>query len=263
MKQYQELLSFVLENGVEKEDRTGIGTISHFGNIIRFDLSEGFPLVTTKRVNFRACVYETLWFLRGSSDTKYLNEHGIKIWNSWADSTGDLGPVYGHQWRHWASPDGEIDQITKIISEIKTNPDSRRHVVSTWNVADIDKMRLPPCHMIYQFYVNEGRVSCAVNMRSVDLFLGLPFDIVDYALLTKMVAQVTNLVPNELVFFLGDTHIYKNHLDQVRCQLTRIPKTLPKVVLNPEIRNIDDFKYEDFELRGYAPHPAIKAEVAV
>ncbi len=263
MRQYLDLLTDTLENGSYKDDRTGVGTISTFGNIIKFDLSNGFPLVTTKNINFKACAHETIWFLRGSSDTTYLNENGVKIWNNWADSSGNLGPVYGHQWRHWASPNGEIDQISKVIADIKSNPNSRRHIVSTWNVADIDKMRLPPCHMLYQFYVRDGKISCAVNMRSVDLFLGLPFDIVDYALITQMVAQVTNLIPGELVFFLGDTHIYMNHLEQVKLQITREPKKLPKVMLSPGIKDIDDFTFGDIVLLDYNPHPKIKAEVAV
>lgn len=263
MKQYLDLLSSVLDNGTPHDDRTGIGTLSTFGNIIRFDLGQGFPLITTKKINFKACAHETLWFLRGSSDTAYLNENGVKIWNNWADSSGDLGPVYGHQWRHWPTRDGEIDQISKVINDIKTNPNSRRHMVSAWNVADIDKMRLPPCHMIYQFYVREGRISCAVNMRSVDLFLGLPFDMADYALLTTMIAQVTNLIPHELIFFLGDTHIYNNHIEQVKTQLTREPKPLPKLMLSPGINDIDDFTFGDVVLLDYNPHPTIKGKVAV
>lgn len=263
MQQYLDLLQDTLKNGSEKDDRTGVGTLSTFGNLIRFNLTEGFPLVTTKKINFKACAHETLWFLRGSSDTKYLNDHGVKIWNNWADSSGDLGPVYGHQWRHWPSDAGEIDQISKVVSDIQTNPNSRRHIVSAWNVADIDKMKLPPCHMMYQFYVLNGRLSCSVYMRSVDLFLGLPFDIADYALLTQMIAHVTKLVPHELVFFLADTHIYKNHLEQVKLQLTRAPRSLPKVTLNPDVTTIDAFCYEDIVLTDYNPHSVIKAEVAV
>ncbi len=263
MKQYLDLLTDTLENGSYKDDRTGVGTISTFGNIIRFDLGAGFPLVTTKEINFKACAHETIWFLRGSSDTAYLNENGVKIWNNWADSSGNLGPVYGYQWRHWPAHAGEIDQISKVIADIKSNPNSRRHIVSTWNVADIDKMRLPPCHMLYQFYVRDGKISCAVNMRSIDLFLGLPFDIADYALITQMVAQVTDLIPDELVFFLGDTHIYINHLEQVKLQVTREPRELPKLMLSPGIKDIDDFTFGDIVLLDYDPYPKIKAEVAV
>lgn len=267
MRQYLDLLQSVLDNGKERGDRTGTGTISTFGNQIRFDLKEGFPLITTKKINFRAAAHETLWFIRGSSDTKYLNDNGVKIWNHWADSSGDLGPVYGKQWRAWDATlsEGEstIDQLSQIIRQIKEDPNSRRHLISTWNVGHIPRMKLPPCHVLYQFYVCEGEISCAVYMRSVDLFIGLPFDMVDYALITQMVAQVTGLVPSELVFFLADTHIYLNHVDQVKLQLAREPRDLPQVILNPEIKDIDDFKYEDIKLIGYDPHPHIKAKVAV
>ena len=263
MKQYLDLLTNTLENGSYKSDRTGVGTISTFGNIIRFNLENNFPLVTTKKINFKSCAHETIWFLRGSANTQYLTDNGVKIWNNWADSSGDLGPVYGHQWRHWASKDGEVDQVSKVVNDIKTNPDSRRHIVSAWNVADIDKMTLPPCHMMYQLYVRDGKISCAVSMRSVDLFLGLPFDIADYALITLMLGQVTNLIPHELVFFLGDTHIYMNHIAQVKTQIQRLPKKLPRIILNSKIKNIDDFKYEDITLVDYEHHPGIKAEVAV
>lgn len=264
MKQYLDLLQDVLENGIEKEDRTGTGTISVFGRQLRFDLQEGFPLLTTKKLHFKSIVYELLWFLKGDTNVKYLQEHGVRIWNEWADEKGDLGPIYGAQWRSWPTPTGEtIDQIAQVIQEIKTNPDSRRLIVSAWNTADIPKMALAPCHCLFQFYVANGRLSCQLYQRSADLFLGVPFNIASYSMLTMMVAQVTGLEAGEFIHTFGDAHIYKNHLEQVKLQLTREPYPLPKLKLNPEIKEIDDFDYEDFELVDYQAHPHIKGIVSV
>ena len=264
MQQYLDLLHRVLDEGVAKDDRTGTGTRSVFGHQMRFDLSAGFPLVTTKKVHTRSVFAELLWFLRGDTNVKWLQERGVTIWDEWADENGNLGPVYGYQWRHWRTPDGrEIDQIQDVIKNLTTKPDSRRHIVSAWNPADVDKMALPPCHALFQFYVANGRLSCQMYQRSADLFLGVPFNIASYAALTLMVAQVTDLKPGEFVLTLGDAHIYLNHLDQVREQLTRSPRAFPKLKLNPAVKELLDFRYEDFTLEGYDPHPAIKAPIAV
>jgi thymidylate synthase len=264
MKQYIELMKHVLENGTQKHDRTGTGTLSVFGYQLRFDLQEGFPLVSTKKVHLRSIIHELIWFLKGDTNIRYLKEHNVSIWDEWADENGELGPVYGHQWRSWPTPDGgHIDQITDVISQIKNNPDSRRLIVSAWNVADISKMALPPCHSFFQFYVAEGKLSCQLYQRSADIFLGVPFNIASYALLTMMIAQVCDLEPGDFIHTLGDAHLYNNHLEQTRLQISRTPKRLPKMVLNPEIKNIFDFKYEDFSLENYDPHPHIKAPVAV
>ncbi|HEY8529895.1 MAG TPA: thymidylate synthase [Paenibacillaceae bacterium] len=264
MRQYLDLLRDVLENGVPKPDRTGTGTISVFGRQMRFDLSQGFPLVTTKRIHIRSVVHELLWFLRGDTNIRYLHENGVTIWDEWADENGDLGPVYGAQWRAWTAPDGRrIDQIAQVIESIRKNPNSRRHIVSAWNVADIDKMKLPPCHLLFQFYVAGGKLSCMLTMRSVDTFLGLPFNIAEYALLTHMVAQQCDLEPGEFIWSGGDVHIYLNHLEQVKLQLTREPYPLPKLVIKRKPPSIFDYVYEDFEFVGYQHHPAIKAPVAV
>lgn len=264
MQQYLDLISHVLKEGTRKEDRTGTGTISVFGYQTRFDLSKGFPLVTTKKVHSRSIIHELLWFLKGDTNIKYLKENKVSIWDEWADEHGDLGPVYGYQWRSW--PDGEggsIDQITAVIEQIKKNPDSRRLIVSAWNVSDVNKMALPPCHAFFQFYVADGRLSCQLYQRSADVFLGVPFNIASYALLTMMVAQVTGLQPGEFVHSFGDTHLYLNHLDQARLQLSREPRPLPVMKINPEVKNIFDFTFEDFSLEGYDPHPHIPAPVAV
>ncbi|MGM5629529.1 thymidylate synthase [Apibacter raozihei] len=264
MKAYQNLLNYILQNGTDKEDRTGTGTISTFGYQMRFDLQDGFPLVTTKKLHLRSIIYELLWFLKGDTNIAYLNEHKVKIWDEWADSNGDLGPVYGHQWRSWGTPGGaHIDQISEIINQINTNPDSRRIIVSAWNVADIPSMALAPCHALFQFYVADGKLSLQLYQRSADVFLGVPFNIASYALLLHMVAQVCNLKPGEFIHTFGDVHIYKNHIEQVKLQLTREPKTLPVLKINPEITNIFKFSYEDFSIEGYDPHPHIKGEVAV
>lgn len=264
MNQYETLLKYVKENGVKKTDRTGTGTISIFGYQTRFDLKEGFPLLTTKKIHLKSIIYELLWFLQGSSNIKYLTDNGVTIWNDWADENGDLGPVYGSQWRNWPTPNGgHIDQITKIINAIKNNPDSRRIIVSAWNVAEIDDMKLPPCHCLFQFYVAEGKLSCQLYQRSADLFLGVPFNIASYALLTMMVAQVCNLEPGEFIHTFGDTHIYLNHFEQVDLQLSREPKPFPKMFLNPEVKDLFSFKFEDFKLSDYNPYPAIKAPIAV
>ena len=264
MKQYLDLLRHVLDNGVSKTDRTGTGTLSVFGTQTRYDLRDGFPLLTTKKLHVKSIIYELLWFLRGETNVRYLNEHGVKIWDAWADERGELGPIYGYQWRSWPAPDGRhIDQITQVIDQIKEDPDSRRLIVSAWNVADIPKMALAPCHALFQFYVAEGRLSCQLYQRSADLFLGVPFNIASYALLTMMIAQVTRLEPGELVLTLGDAHIYLNHLDQVREQLNREPRRLPAMTLNPSIEDLFSFDYEDFTLHGYEPHPHIAAPVAV
>jgi len=264
MHQYLGLLRHVLEHGVRKEDRTGTGTLSVFGYQMRFDLAAGFPLVTTKKVHLKSIIHELLWFLRGETNIAYLHENGVTIWDEWADANGDLGPIYGYQWRSWPTADGRyIDQITELLEQIRSNPDSRRLVVSAWNVGELDKMRLPPCHVLFQFYVAQGRLSCQLYQRSADLFLGVPFNIASYALLTMMIAQVTGLKPGEFIHTLGDAHIYLNHLEQVRLQLLREPRPLPTMHLNPEVRDLFAFRYEDFRLEGYDPHPAIKAPVAV
>jgi thymidylate synthase len=264
MKQYLDLLKHIKDNGTKKEDRTGTGTISTFGYQMRFDLKEGFPVITTKKLHLRSIIIELLWFLRGDTNIKYLTDNKVKIWDEWADENGELGPVYGHQWRSWPTPDGgTIDQIKNLIEGIKKNPDSRRHIVSAWNVAEVENMALPPCHTMFQFYVADGKLSCQLYQRSADVFLGVPFNIASYALLTMMVAQVTGLEVGEFVHTFGDVHIYSNHLDQVDLQLTREPKSLPKMNINPEIKDIFDFKYEDFELDNYEAHPHIKGIVAV
>ena len=264
MRQYLDLIRRVLNEGVQKEDRTGTGTLSVFGHQMRFDLSEGFPLLTTKRLHTKSIIYELLWFLRGETNVRYLQEHRVSIWNEWADENGDLGPIYGSQWRAWTDyPNGTIDQISAAIDTIKHNPDSRRIIVSAWNVADLKDMALPPCHAFFQFYVAGGRLSLHLYQRSADIFLGVPFNIASYALLLQMMAQVTGLKAGEFIHTLGDAHIYLNHIDQVKLQLTREPRLLPRMVLNPDVNNIFDFKYDDFQLVGYDPHPHIKGEVAV
>lgn len=264
MKQYHDLLKHVLENGSVKSDRTGTGTVSVFGYQLRFDLQKGFPLLTTKKLHTRSIFHELLWFLKGETNIKYLKDNKVSIWDEWADENGDLGPVYGKQWRSWEAADGKtIDQITNVINEIKTNPDSRRLLVIAFNPADIGKMALPPCHAFFQFYVANGKLSCQLYQRSADIFLGVPFNIASYALLVHMVAQVCNLEVGEFIHTLGDAHIYSNHFDQVKLQLSRDCKTLPQLKLNPNVKNIFDFKYEDIEIVNYNPHPAIKAEVAV
>ncbi len=264
MKQYHDLMRKILDEGAVKGDRTGTGTRSIFGHQLRFDLSKGFPVVTTKKLHLRSIIIELLWFLKGDSNIKYLNDNKVSIWNEWADENGDLGPVYGYQWRHW--PDGkggEIDQIKNLIHQIKTKPDSRRHIVSAWNVADVDNMALPPCHTIFQFYVADGKLSCQLYQRSADVFLGVPFNIASYALFTMMVAQVCGLEAGDFVHTFGDAHLYSNHLEQAELQLSRELKELPTMKINPEIKDIFEFKYEDFELMNYDPHPHIKAAVAV
>jgi thymidylate synthase len=264
MRQYLDLMRHILEHGARKDDRTGTGTLSVFGPQLRFDLQAGFPLLTTKKVHLKSIIHELLWFLKGETNTRYLKENGVTIWDEWADEDGELGPVYGYQWRAWPAPDGRhIDQISKVIGEIRSNPNSRRLIVSAWNVADLDKMALLPCHAFFQFYVADERLSCQLYQRSADLFLGVPFNIASYALLTMMVAQVCNLGLGEFVHTFGDTHLYSNHLEQAREQLARAPRKLPAMRLNPAIRNIFDFRYEDFTLEAYDPHPAIKAPVAV
>jgi thymidylate synthase len=263
-QQYLDLLAEVLESGARKTDRTGTGTLSVFGRQLRFGLADSFPLLTTKKLHTKSILYELLWFLRGDTNVKWLQERGVTIWDEWADENGNLGPVYGYQWRHWRTPDGrEIDQIQQLISSLRKKPDSRRHIVSAWNPADVDKMALPPCHALFQFYVANGRLSCQMYQRSADLFLGVPFNIASYAALTLMVAQVTDLKPGEFVLTLGDAHIYLNHLEQVREQLTRSPRPFPRMKLNPAVKELLDFKYEDFTLEAYDPHPAIKAPIAV
>jgi thymidylate synthase len=264
MREYLDLLRHVLENGSRKSDRTGTGTLSVFGPQLRFDLARGFPLLTTKRVHLKSIVHELLWFLAGDTNVAYLQQHGVTIWDEWADERGDLGPIYGYQWRSWPAPDGgHIDQIAQVLAQLKTNPDSRRMLVSAWNVADLPRMALMPCHALFQFYVADGRLSCQLYQRSADLFLGVPFNIASYALLTLMVAQVCRLQPGEFIHALGDTHLYLNHLEQARSQLTRAPRALPQMRLNPAVDDLFAFRYEDFELTGYDPHPAIKAPVAV
>ena len=264
MRQYHELMEHVLADGVEKHDRTGTGTVSVFGHQMRFDLGRGFPLVTTKKLHVKSIVYELLWFLRGDTNIKYLNDHGVRIWDEWADESGELGPVYGQQWRSWPAADGRtIDQIANVAEAIRRNPDSRRLIVSAWNPAQVDKMALPPCHCLFQFYVAKGRLSCQLYQRSADIFLGVPFNIASYALLTMMVAQVTDLKPGEFIHTFGDAHLYLNHIEQARLQLSRVPRALPTMTLNPDAKDLFAFAYEDFALQGYEPHPHIKAEVAV
>lgn len=264
MRAYLDLIQKILDHGARKSDRTGTGTLSLFGEQMRFDLGQGFPLLTTKKVHVKSVIHELLWFLRGETNTRYLRENGVTIWDEWADEEGELGPVYGYQWRSWPAPDGRhIDQFGQVIEELKRFPDSRRLIVSAWNVADIPKMALAPCHAFFQFYVAEGKLSCQLYQRSADVFLGVPFNIASYALLNLTVAQVCNLKPGEFVHTFGDVHLYLNHLDQAREQLRREPRTLPQLKLNPTVRNIFDFKYEDFVLEGYDPHPLIKAPVAV
>jgi len=264
MKQYLELLDHVMKNGVEKTDRTGTGTISTFGYQMRFDLEKGFPVLTTKKLHLRSIIYELLWFLRGETNVKYLQDKGVKIWNAWADEDGELGPVYGYQWRSWPSADGRhIDQISRVIETIKSNPDSRRHLVSAWNVGEIEKMALPPCHIFFQFYVAEGKLSCQLYQRSADIFLGVPFNIASYSLLLLMMAQVTGLQPGEFIHTFGDAHIYLNHTEQVREQIGREPYQLPVMKLNSQRKSIFDFEYEDFVLENYCAHPHIKGEISV
>jgi len=264
LRQYLDLMRTALETGVDKSDRTGTGTRSIFGHQMRFDLADGFPLVTTKKLHLKSIVHELLWFLAGDTNIRYLNEHGVRIWDDWADENGDLGPVYGAQWRAWPKPDGRsIDQIRQVVEAIRSNPDSRRLIVTAWNPADIERMALPPCHCLFQFYVADGRLSCQLYQRSADIFLGVPFNIASYALLTMMVAQVTGLTPGDFVHTFGDAHLYLNHLDQARLQLGRAPRPLPTMRINPEVGSIFDFVYDDFILEGYEPHPHIKAEVAV
>jgi thymidylate synthase len=264
MKTYQDLLRLVLEKGHDKMDRTGTGTLSLFGHQMRFDLRQGFPLLTTKKLHLRSVIHELLWFLKGDTNVKYLNDHKVSIWDEWADENGDLGPVYGKQWRSWQTADGRtVDQITNVIEALKANPHSRRHLVVAFNPGDVDKMALPPCHAFFQFYVHDGFLSCQLYQRSADLFLGVPFNIASYALLTHMVAQVCGLIPYEFVHTFGDVHLYKNHIEQAQLQLQRTPKQLPTLSLNPAIKNIYDFTFEDIQILGYDPYPAIKAEVSV
>lgn len=264
MRQYLDLLRHVLENGTPKNDRTGTGTLSVFGYQMRFNLEEGFPLLTTKKLHIRSIIYELLWFLRGETNIKYLNDNKVTIWDEWADENGDLGPIYGYQWRSWTAPDGRIiDQISQVVESIKNNPDSRRHIVSAWNVGELDKMALPPCHILFQFYVANGKLSCQLYQRSADIFLGVPFNIASYSMLLMMMAQVTGLRPGEFIHTLGDAHIYNNHLEQVKLQLTREPYPLPALRLNPNVKSIFDFKFEDFEIVNYQAHPHIKGEISV
>ena len=264
MRQYHELMERILADGAEKRDRTGVGTLSVFGHQMRFDLAAGFPLLTTKKVHLKSIVYELLWFLRGDTNIQYLKQHGVSIWDEWADERGELGPVYGQQWRSWPAADGRtIDQIGHVVESIRNNPDSRRLIVTAWNPAEVEKMALPPCHCLFQFYVAGGRLSCQLYQRSADVFLGVPFNIASYALLTLMVAQVTDLQPGEFIHTLGDAHLYLNHLEQARLQLSRAPRALPKMRINPAVKDLFAFRYEDFRLEGYDPHPAIRAEVAV
>ncbi|QDK41736.1 thymidylate synthase [Bacteriovorax stolpii] len=264
MKQYHDLMDHVLKHGHKKEDRTGTGTLSVFGYQCRYNLAEGFPLVTTKKLHLKSIIHELLWFLQGETNIKYLKDNGVTIWDEWADEDGNLGPVYGSQWRSWKGANGEtVDQITSVINQIKKNPDSRRLIVSAWNVAEIEKMALPPCHAFFQFYVADGRLSCQLYQRSADIFLGVPFNIASYALLTMMIAQVTGLQLGDFVHTMGDAHLYSNHIEQAKLQLSRDFRMLPKMTINPDIKNIFDFKFEDFKLEGYDPHPTIKAPIAV
>lgn len=264
MKQYLDLLRHVLEHGESRNDRTGTGTLSLFGYQMRFDLSEGFPVITTKKIHLKSIIHELLWFLTGDTNIRYLQENGVRIWNEWADENGNLGHIYGYQWRNWPTPDGKhVDQIANVVNEIRNNPQSRRLIVNAWNVGELDKMNLPPCHILFQFYVNNGKLSCQLYQRSADIFLGVPFNIASYALLTMMMAQVTGLKPGDFIHTFGDAHIYNNHLDQVKLQLTREPYPLPKMKINPDVKDIFNFKYEDFELVNYQSHPHIKGEVSV
>lgn len=264
MKQYLDLMRHVRDNGTRKEDRTGTGTLSVFGHQMRFDLNEGFPLVTTKKCHLKSIIHELIWFLSGDTNIKYLQDNGVRIWNEWADKDGNLGPVYGYQWRSWPAPDGgHVDQISQVIDQIKNTPDSRRMIVTAWNVGEIENMALPPCHMMFQFYVADGKLSCQLYQRSADIFLGVPFNIASYALLTMMIAQVCDLAPGDFVHTLGDAHLYSNHLEQADEQLSRKPYPLPVMKINPEVKSIFDFKYDDFELVGYEAHPHIKGAVAV
>ncbi|MBC6989842.1 thymidylate synthase [Hymenobacter sp. BT491] len=264
MQQYLDLIRHILDHGTQKTDRTGTGTLSVFGYQMRFDLQQGFPLVTTKKVHLRSIIHELLWFLRGDTNTQYLKENGVSIWDEWADANGELGPVYGKQWRNWPRPDGShVDQISEVVRQLRQSPDSRRILVSAWNVAELDQMALMPCHALFQFYVADGKLSCQLYQRSADVFLGVPFNIASYALLTLMMAQVTDLQPGEFIWTGGDTHLYSNHLEQARLQLTRTPRPLPQMHLNPEVKDIFEFKYDDFKLKNYDPWPAIKAPVAV
>ena len=264
MKQYLDLLSHVMEHGIEKRDRTGTGTVSTFGYQMRFDLSGRFPLMTTKKLHLKSIIHELLWFLSGSTNVRYLQENGVRIWNEWADPDGNLGPIYGYQWRSWPAADGRtIDQVRSVVTSLKNNPDSRRHIISAWNVGEIEKMALPPCHILFQFYVAGDRLSCQLYQRSADIFLGVPFNIASYSLLTMMMAQVTGYKPGEFIHTLGDAHIYLNHIDQVKLQLTRDPRRLPVMTLNPDVMDILGFTYADFSLSEYDPHPAIKGEISV
>ena len=264
MQAYLDLLSRLLAEGTIKSDRTGTGTRSIFGQQLRIDLASGFPLLTTKKIHLKSVIYELLWFLRGDTNIQFLNEHGVSIWDEWADAAGELGPVYGHQWRSWPCADGTtVDQIGTVVDEIRTNPDSRRMIVSAWNVADLPKMALPPCHLLFQFYVAEGRLSCLLYQRSADVFLGVPFNIASYSLLTMMMAQVVDLAPGEFIHVFGDAHLYHNHVEQAREQLSRVPRSLPRIAIDPDVRSIDEFRYEHFELFDYDPHPHIAAPVAV
>ena len=264
MRQYLDLLQFIIEHGVEKNDRTGTGTLSTFGYQLRFNLEDGFPLLTTKKLHVRSIIHELLWFIRGDTNIKYLNDHGVTIWDEWADADGELGPVYGGQWRSWPAGDGrQIDQLSNVIDTIKSDPDSRRLLVCSWNVADIPKMALPPCHCLFQFYVANGRLSCQLYQRSADVFLGVPFNISSYALLTLMIAQVTSLLPGEFIHTFGDVHLYSNHLEQAELQLTRTPKSMPNMALNKDVPSLFEFTYDDFKLENYDPYPHIKAPVAV
>ena len=264
MKQYLDLLSHVLENGTRKEDRTGTGTFSTFGYQMRFDLSDGFPMLTTKKLHLKSIIHELLWFLKGDTNIKYLNDHGVKIWNEWADEDGNLGHIYGYQWRSWPTPDGNtVDQVTAVVNSIQNDPDSRRHVISAWNVGELDKMALPPCHILFQFYVAHGKLSCQLYQRSADIFLGVPFNIASYSFLLMMMAQATGLQPGEFIHTLGDAHIYMNHEEQARLQLARDPRPLPRVQLNPAITSVFGFSYEDFTLENYDSHPHIKGAISV
>ncbi len=264
MQPYLDLVRHVLTKGIKKSDRTGTGTLSVFGHQLRFNLAQGFPLLTTKKLHLKSIIHELLWFLRGDTNIRYLKENGVSIWNEWADENGDLGPVYGYQWRSWPTADGRhVDQIAQVVDQIRRQPDSRRMLVCAWNVGEVEKMALPPCHVLFQFYVADGKLSCQLYQRSADIFLGVPFNIASYALLTLMIAQVAGLQPGDFIHTLGDTHLYMNHLEQARTQLEREPRALPQMRLNPEKKNLEDFVYDDFELLNYDPHPAIKAPVAV